>query len=143
MTLDLAQYSADDGPCVAACRDGQPHSIVVMGEEAAYAGFTAAASAHNVRSSLSLPLAGTARASALNLYASSTSAFQTSHARSVAELLARCVTALLPAAGKAGTANDPGALDLVSANAAHTLVVRARQVLQHRRGLGPGRPFID
>ena len=61
MELDLAQYAAQDGPCVAACRDGQEHSIVVMSREDAYPGFAAAAMQHGVRSSLSLPLSSDPR----------------------------------------------------------------------------------
>jgi hypothetical protein len=141
MTLDQAQYRADDGPCVDACRDGRVHSIVVMADESDYTEFTAAAVARDVRSSLSLPLTGTARASALNLYASSTSAFETNHARHVAELLSRCVAALLP---------DPDWTDAVSgvdpagrtaAEIDHEYVVRARQVIQAQYGLDPGRAY--
>lgn len=93
--LDDAQYRDDDGPCIAACRDGQVHSIRIMADEAAYGGFTRAAIEQNVGSSLSVPLAGLARASALNLYARTADAFEPPHARAVAMLLARCTTAVL------------------------------------------------
>ncbi len=97
LALDSAQYAAGDGPCVAACRDGQVHSITVMTDERAYPAFTEAAVRHDVRSSLSLPLAGTDAASALNLYARSPSAFESAHANAVAMLLARCTAAILTA----------------------------------------------
>jgi hypothetical protein len=137
LILDLAQYEADDGPCVAACRDGRVHSIVVMGDEDNYAGFTAAAVARGVRSSLSLPLLGTQRRSALNLYASSTSAFEASHARNVAGFLARCVTALLPTF----TAENASVPELATAEAAHVLAAQARQVLQNRHGIDAATAF--
>lgn len=94
MELDLAQYAAADGPCVAACRDGAEHSIVVMSEENLYPAFTVAAVQHGVRSSLSLPLPALPSA-ALNLYARSQNAFEPD-ARTTAALLARCVARFLP-----------------------------------------------
>jgi hypothetical protein len=141
MALDLAQYRADDGPCVAACRDGRVHSIVVMADEAAYTGFTAAALAHDVRSSLSLPLTGTSRPSALNLYAASTSAFESKHARSVAGLLSRCVAALLPEPHWADGLTGVIAGGRTAADTAHDYVTRATQVVQKQYGMDPARAY--
>ncbi len=140
MALDHAQYQADDGPCVAACRDGRSHSITVIQEEAAYAGFIAAAVAHNVRSSLSLPLPGADRPSALNLYASSTSAFESGHARAVAQLLSRCVTALLPLAGVL-VSRPRSDVELNTVQADNLLVARAMRVLEVRDGLSRSAAF--
>ena len=96
LELDMAQYAASAGPCIAACRDGRPHSITTMTGEEHYPHFTGVAEQHGVRSSLSLPLAGARPASALNLYARSLSAFEDPRVRAVAELLARCVARSLP-----------------------------------------------
>lgn len=132
LALDLAQYHADDGPCVAACRDGRIHSVVVMEREAGYTSFTAAALAHGVRSSLSLPLYGTSRASALNLYASDTSAFETGHARNVADLLSRCVAALVPDSPRTDAAGADGLASRAASDSAHEHVTRARRILEAR-----------
>jgi hypothetical protein len=137
LELDLAQYAADDGPCIAACRDGQSHSIIIMTEEPQYAEFTAAAARHGVRSSLSLPLTGATHASALNLYASSTSAFESEHARAVAGLLARCVAALLP-----GSEVPRAELDLAAAMAKNAVVQRACRALQTTHGFTPAQAFL-
>jgi hypothetical protein len=98
LELDLAQYAAGDGPCVAACRDAQPHSISVMATQQRFPDFAAAARQHGVGSSLSLPLRGVRRPSALNLYAGTSAAFDAARTRARAELLARCIAALLPQA---------------------------------------------
>lgn len=97
LDLDGAQYADDDGPCIAACRDGGVHSITVMADERDYREFVQVALEHGVRSSLSLPLAAVRRPSALNLYAGSASAFDDPRARAVAHLLARCAAAVLTA----------------------------------------------
>ncbi len=97
LDLDSAQYADDDGPCIAACRDGREHSITVMAEERSYREFTHVALSYDVRSSLSLPLIAVDRPSALNLYARSPSAFDPPRARAVAALLARCTAAILSA----------------------------------------------
>lgn len=130
LTLDLAQYRADDGPCVAACRDGRVHSIVVMERETGFTGFTAAALALGVRSSLSIPLPDTPRPAALNLYASSTSAFETRHARDVAKFLSRCVAALIPNRARTELPGPAARADRAASYAAHEYVTQAMKILQ-------------
>lgn len=108
LDLDSAQYADDDGPCIAACRDGGVHSITVMADEDDYREFVTVALDHGVRSSLSLPLPAVHRRSALNLYAGTASAFDTPRARAVAQLLARCTAAVLAADPFASTRGGSG-----------------------------------
>jgi ANTAR domain/GAF domain len=93
--LDRAQYDADAGPCLSAASEGSVQGLNDMVEETAFPAFRAAAVRHGVHSSLSLPLTGSRRPAALNLYASVPEAFTSDRSRSVADLLARCVTSLL------------------------------------------------
>ena len=136
MTLDRAQYAADDGPCVAACRDGRAHSVAVMDDEAAFAHFTAAAIEHGVRSSLSLPLAHR-RPSAVNLYAGDPHAFADERPRAGAAFLARCVGGLLPDASLAAAEPE------LSSDAAQRreLIARACAVIAEQEGCGVDRAF--
>jgi hypothetical protein len=126
LELDLAQYAAGNGPCVAACRDGRAHSITTMTAEKHYPHFTDAAQRHGVRSSLSLPLPGRRQASALNVYAHSLSAFEDPRARATAELLARCIATLLPPSFP-GTPTSSAAFE--SVRHSRELMLQARTVL--------------
>jgi ANTAR domain-containing protein/GAF domain-containing protein len=140
LELDEAQYAADDGPCIAACRDGQLHSITTMEAERQYPQFTAAAEQHGVRSSLSLPLSGARRASALNLYAANESAFESPRSRATAELLARCIARLLP---EPAPAPPPSGVALETAMANRTLIGRAEALLGERDGLSAEDAFEE
>ncbi len=152
LELDDAQYRDDDGPCVAACRDGQVHSITMMAAERAYPGFTRTALSRDVRSSLSLPLPGLSRASALNLYSRGVAAFEAPRSQAVASLLARCVAAVL--------ATDPFAADRPSGSLVHAasghpptsglpdgaqaqLIARAIDRLGERAGLDQSEAFAE
>ena len=137
MDLDLAQYADDNGPCIAACRDGRPYSIDIMGTGDLYPGFTAVAGRHGVRSSLSLPVPAADR-SALNLYASSTHAFNDSRAQARAALLARCVARFLP--HPAAAAHTP-APDLERTRHQRDLIRRAHDHLMEQYDLTPGAAF--
>ena len=139
MDLDSAQYAAGEGPCVAACRDGRSYSIVIMGADDRYRGFTAAAHRHGVASSLSLPVPSGDR-SALNLYASTTHAFSDDRARARAELLARCVARFLP--HPATPAHMPAA-DVVQTLDKRDLIRRAREHLMEREGVSEVAAFTQ
>ncbi len=137
LDLDLAQYVDHDGPCVAACRDGQPHSIVIMSEENEYGRFTATALEHGVLSSLSLPLPSRP-ASALNLYASSVNAFTGDRERSTAALLAQCVVRFLPEPPAQGSTGGSG---LIVALERRELIRQARDHLVERDGIQAAEAF--
>ena len=132
--LDLAQYADGDGPCVAACRDKTVHAVAIMDVESDYAGFTAAALSRGVHSSLSLPLCGGSHPSALNLYASSPSAFDDPRAMRIAALLARCVGVVR----SDPVPDGPGiSANLRAAHARHDLVRRAQIEIVRARGMTP------
>jgi hypothetical protein len=94
VAVDRAQYDAGAGPCLTAAADAEIQRIDAM-EDSGYPGFAAAATLHGVQSSLSLPLTGGPEPAALNFYASTPAAFGPERPRAVADLLARCVTALM------------------------------------------------
>jgi GAF domain-containing protein len=76
LEIDEAQYADDRGPCLYAYRRRELVSVPSMGHGDSWAAFRAAAVAHNVRSSFSLPMAtGVVRVGALNLYGRSDNAF--------------------------------------------------------------------
>jgi hypothetical protein len=126
LDLDRAQYDSGTGPCIATAQDGEMHAIDVMAHEDLYPAFTAAALHRGVRCSLSLPLPGRAGPSALNLYARTTSAYDSPRTRATAELLAQCVGTLL--------ADDPAARHpgLDGALVQHDLMDRAQAELISR-----------
>lgn len=103
--LDQAQYRAGDGPCMAAAREHRFHTFDAATDGARFPGFAEAAVRRGVCTSISLPLSGTAHASALNLYGGTPHTFDAERPRAVAGLLARCVSAVLadpaPAASRA------------------------------------------
>ena len=154
LDLDSAQYADDDGPCIAACREGVAHAVDVMAHEQSYREFAHVALAHGVRSSLSLPLSGAGRPSALNLYARTSSAFDAPRARSVAELLARCASALLvadPYAALRSPRADDALADQEDGTARFNprrsedarIIASALQVLAERGGVNEHQAFAE
>ena len=137
MDLDLAQYADGDGPCIAACRDGHSYSIDIMGGDDIYPGFTAAADQHGVRSSLSLPVPAADR-SALNLYASTTHAFDHNHAQARAALLARCIARFLPHPAAAADTPPP---DQAQTRHQRDLLRQAQEHLMQEHDLSAGAAF--
>lgn len=74
--IDSAQYESGVGPCLDAFRHKQVYRIDHMDEDRQWPPFSAAAAAHGVESSMSVPLlAGHAGVGALNFYARSPAAF--------------------------------------------------------------------
>jgi len=80
--IDAAQYSSGRGPCLDSWRLRQIVRIDDISRADAYPEFAAAALAHGVRSTLSLPLiAGEEAAGALNLYSRTLAGFTTEDER--------------------------------------------------------------
>jgi GAF domain-containing protein len=80
--IDQAQYRTGDGPCVDAYRTGVPHIIDSTLEPGRWQAFRDSAASHDVRSTMSLPMAthdGTI--GAMNLYAESEGAFDSEDQR--------------------------------------------------------------
>jgi len=136
LDLDRAQYESGDGPCMAAAREGRSHYFDALTNGDRFPGFAEAAIARGVRSSISLPLTGPVLPSAINLYASSRFAFDAERPRAVADLLARCVSALLahPHLAESAAAPAPTAR-LEAAQARAQLIAEAQEVLMAGRTL--------
>jgi GAF domain-containing protein len=67
--IDQAQYDTGDGPCLAAFTEKKVFAIPSVAEDGPWPAFRAAAAAHGIRSTLSLPLTiGEASLGAMNLY---------------------------------------------------------------------------
>jgi GAF domain-containing protein len=74
--IDSAQYASGAGPCLAAFRDGIPYAIDDTRTDRRWPEFAAAADAHGIRSTLSMPLAVSGTGiGALNMYATEVEAF--------------------------------------------------------------------
>ncbi|HEX4727197.1 MAG TPA: GAF domain-containing protein [Jatrophihabitans sp.] len=114
LVLDEAQYEDAAGPCVNAARDHQPQRIDIMVAETRFPRFVAAASRHGVQSSLSVPITGRYRPTALNLYSTVESAFTSDRAWAIAGLLSRMVAAASPIRSAASSA-DQAARELARA----------------------------
>lgn len=137
LDLDRAQYEAGDGPCMAAARTRHYEYFDATTDGEKYPGFTEAAIERGVRSSISLPLTGPEMPAAINLYASSRTAFEAERAQAVAGLLARCVAALMVPSELARRAIDaPVAADRIeAAHAQARLIADAENALMAERPL--------
>jgi GAF domain-containing protein len=81
--IDEAQYRTGQGPCMQAFRDQRTYRIDSTLEDNRWPEFAKVASAHGIRSTLSVPLAARGQSlGALNLYSESTGAFTPAHERS-------------------------------------------------------------
>lgn len=107
LALDQVQYYAGTGPCVLAARDGVTGAFDSESEacRTRFRPLLTAALARGVHSALSVPLTGTPRLAALNLYAAAADSLASDSARRSAAGLGRCVSAVLSAGGgdSAGT----------------------------------------
>jgi hypothetical protein len=137
MALDHAQYADNAGPCVAAALEHQIHRLDAVDGQSQYRSFGAAAAHHQVRSSLSVPLAGSYRPAALNLYARTTSAFDNPQSMAVADLLSRCVADFLRSGpdGQGSVAHAEEQDRLARARRGHDVVVAAQNVVAERDGV--------
>lgn len=133
LDLDVAQYAADAGPCLAAARSGTVELVAGGPAQARYPSFAAAARRHGVRSSLSVPLAGSPRPAALNLYAAAVTTFDGASSRAGAGLLARCLGPVL--AGEALEEELP--TEMVDAALARRAgILRAQDTLSAQHQIG-------
>lgn len=74
--IDRAQYEANSGPCLDAFRNSEVNGIPSTEHDERWPRFSAAAFAHGIRSTLSLPMrAGPTPVGALNLYSVDVDAF--------------------------------------------------------------------
>jgi hypothetical protein len=133
LDLDAAQYAADAGPCLASARSGTVELVAGDAAQARYPGFAAAARQHGVRSSLSVPLTGSRRPAALNLYAAAVTTFDAVPSRAGAGLLARCLGPVL--AGEA-LEEEPPAEMLDAALALRVGIRQAQDTLCAQHDIG-------
>jgi hypothetical protein len=137
LDLDRAQYESGDGPCMAAARKRRDHQFDAETDRDRFPGFTEAAIARGVRSSISLPLTGPDLPSAINVYGSSRYAFDAERPQAVAHLLARCVSALMARPELAGQAIavpvSAGRIEAAQARA--RLITEAEEALMARGSL--------
>jgi GAF domain-containing protein len=76
--VDQAQYDSGEGPCLDALRDRQVHAVESTKEPGAWPAFRAAASAHGILSTLSLPMVmDDIVVGAMNLYSRTDHGFDT------------------------------------------------------------------
>lgn len=134
LDLDQAQYQSGDGPCMAAAREHRYQSFDAATDSGRFPGFTGAAIERGVRSSISLPLSGTPRSMAINIYSSSRDAFDAERPQAIAALLARCVSALLSRPAGEPAAEVPPA-GLVAARQRAALIADAEAALMRQRSV--------
>lgn len=116
--IDQAQYDADDGPCLAAFREGRIITIDDTEEPGQWPEFRRACAGHGIRSTLSLPLLVESNGvGALNLYARPRRGFDDA-ARDVGEQFAAQAAVVL--------ANTMAYWD------AHELSIRLSEAMQNR-----------
>ena len=132
LPLDEAQYAAGVGPCLSAARAGTVHHVVGAGELARYPEFAAVAHRHGVESSLSVPLVDVRWPAALNFYAATPDAFGAARSRAEADLLARCVSRLLPS-GQSDQRVSPAAV--AAALSQGDTIRRAQDTLTAQHGV--------
>lgn len=136
LDLDRAQYQSGDGPCMAAAREHQRQYFDAASDGHRFPGFAAAAVERGVQSSISLPLTTADRSAALNLYATSRYAFDGERPRAVADLLARCVSALLSRSPTDRPVAEPAQDDrLQAAQSRAHLIAEAEAALMTGRSL--------
>jgi GAF domain-containing protein len=81
--IDATQYRSGEGPCMYAFRDQRIYRIDSTTDDTRWPDFAAAAAAHGIASTLSLPLAARGRPlGALNLYAKTPASFTDTHEES-------------------------------------------------------------
>ncbi len=139
LDLDRAQYEAGDGPCMAAAREHRRHYFDAELHGNRFPGFAEAAVERGVRSSISLPLTTADRSAALNLYATSRYAFDAERPQAVADLLARCVSALLARSATVALPIEEPVQDnqLQAAQDRARLIAEAQAALTASRTLSP------
>jgi hypothetical protein len=135
LDLDLAQYRSGDGPCMVAAREHRYHDFDAATDAARFPGFAEAAVEQGVRCSISLPLTGTARPSAINLYGSSRYAFDAERPQAVASLLARCISTVLSRQVPAGPESGVPAARLAAAQDQARLIAAAETALMASRSV--------
>jgi len=129
LRMDAHQYSTDEGPCLAAARDGRWFHIESLADETRWPAFVPRARSEGIASILSTPLMLADRSvGALNIYSNAASAFGAREQR-VASLFASQVSGILDDA----TSFDLVGEGLADALGARALIAQAQGVVMTRR----------
>jgi hypothetical protein len=145
MALDLVQYRAGRGPCLAAlCEQRSYLADDPAGLSRFVPGWAPAAERLGVATVLSLPLPGLLRGAGINFYGAAVASFALPEVRARAALVGRLAGQLLrqmegrPAAGSTGAV--PGAAGR-GAEQQRALLARARAVISRAEGISSVQAF--
>jgi GAF domain-containing protein len=138
--IDEAQYQSGRGPCLDAFRHGFVVAVESLESDPRWPEFAAAATAHGVRSTLSLPmLAGAETLGALNFYAGVDRAFGESEAEIGAQFAAQAAVVLVNAQAYWGARLQSEHLQL--AMAGREPIDIAKGIIMNSMGCGPDEAF--
>ena len=140
LAIDLAQYEADDGPCLRAARQGRLVPVVDVEADDRWPTFRTAALACGVRSSMSLPLSlGADVQGGINVYGADPHAFDADDTPTTAAFTARASVAVANAWAYWSAREAARNLALALENRA--VIEQAKGVLITRYGYGDDEAF--
>jgi GAF domain-containing protein len=140
--IDQAQYASGHGPCLEAFRNGSPIVVESLAGDERWPEFAAAAMAHGVRSTLSMPmLAGERSVGAMNFYAGTDRAFGDAEA-DVGRLFAAQAAVVLVNAEAYWDARLKSE-HLERALAGREVIDLAKGIIMNTTGCGPDKAFED
>jgi hypothetical protein len=132
IALDLVQYAAGRGPCLAAIRNGQVHLTDDLAElNRSLPGWREQAARHGVGSVLSVPLPGTWPSAGLNFYGAAPGVFRPAVVSARAMVVGRAVAGVLirRTSPPQQAAREGAAAELRAATEARALLARARAAI--------------
>jgi GAF domain-containing protein len=144
--LDAEQYRLDEGPCLAAMREGQTIQVDSMRSETRWQGFCKAAAAAGIESVLAVPLdadPAAGRRGAINFFARASHVFTDSDRSAAKVFSAQAGVAAANAAAFADLQAERALLTRRLEDALHSRAVidQAVGILMERERLGPEEAF--
>jgi GAF domain-containing protein len=140
--LDAEQYSAGEGPCVAASVAGHRFYVEALAEELRWPAFVQEAQARGFNSVLSCPLLSLNEpVGALNIYSRTPRAFSAED-----EQLASVFTAqasIVVSEARIGVSNDQLSLRLTKALHARKVIAQAQGIIMERLSLNPDAAYNE
>lgn len=138
--IDQAQYDAGRGPCLNSFKEGSVHFVESLVDDDCWPEFAAAATAHGVRSTMSLPLlAGESWLGALNFYAGTDRAFGEAEAQVGALFAAQAAVVVTNARAYWGARLKSEQLEL--ALAGREAIEMAKGIIMSSTGCSPDEAF--
>jgi GAF domain-containing protein len=133
--IDQRQYEAGKGPCLDASRDGAIYGITSTAKDERWPEFARAALDHGIRSTLSLPLVvGDQSLGALNLYATTESAFSEGHQQGAASFATQASVVL---------ANAQAYWDARALTEQLNEAMQSRAVIEQAKGIVMAQSHVD